>query len=112
MHISLSLVDKMHKDEDWETTVKGTIIGASVACYLIAGVMVYFLYQHPAIDVKLASFLSATCVLLLLMAVIVVFFVEAGILLDIAVISLFIMFVVRSAFLEAPITTSTGEFER
>jgi len=78
--------------EKYETLVKLGVISISIASYLVCGLMVYHLYQHPAMNVGLSSYVAVLCTAIITLSIIVVFFVEQGILSDIALISLFVVF--------------------
>jgi len=111
MYLSRTLVTKMQINPDHEIPIKAIILGGSILCYIISIYIVYNLYQHPAINVPLSSYLAALCVILVILSLVAVFVVEAGIISDIAIISLFVIFIARSAFLEQPIQSSNGIFD-
>jgi len=62
--------------------------------------MVYILFSDPSLTVPFASYLSILCTLVLVMSVVTIF-VEAGVILDIALVCLFVVFCSRMAFLES-----------
>jgi len=73
--------------------------------------MIYSLFQHSAMNVALSSYVAILCTLIIMLTIIVVFFVEQGILSDIALISLFVIFLARSAFINMPIETAESSFQ-
>jgi len=102
MYMSHRLVNKMYDNSNLEPIIKGGIIFVSLLCYVGVVFMVYFLFQNPAINIPLASYLSVLCTLLATLCLIL-FFVEAAIFSEVALISLFVIFVARTAFLEASV---------
>jgi len=80
--------------------VKAAIISTSLLSYLISIPTFYFLYHHPNMNISLASYLSISCTILLILATFTIY-VDTGILSDIALITCFTAFIARCAVLES-----------
>jgi len=111
MYMSHRMVQKMEENTDLEIPIKTFLISISITAYIISGIMVYFMYHHPAMTVNFSSYVAIICCALIVLAVAVIFFVQIGIISDIALISLFVIFIVRNVILETPIQNATRFFE-
>lgn len=102
------------KIDEQPTTMKVIILVSSLLAYVMAGGIVFWLYQHPAIDVASASCLSIVTTLLVVLTLLTLFVDEMNIM-DTAMISLSVLLYMKSAFnsllvLQPHATATTASF--
>jgi len=88
----------IEENPDNLTIVKVIVVGGSLMCYLICGYLAYKTFGDPSINVPFASFISIVITLLIVLNVLSVL-TEKSVLLDAAILSVYVILCCRFAVL-------------
>lgn len=109
IHLSRSLMSKIDESPELEKVIKGGIVIFSLVIYVICGSLIYYIYSTLELSIFLSSWMSGMTVTILTLTVLVTF-AEQGVISEIALVSLYVVWVSWTMILEESFDTPTGTF--